>query len=120
MSWCGNDLSNVYDPEFVVDCIKYAEMDKRKLENYINDAKSRLQMLNAMKWENVVTIVYSKFNRVHYFVAAIRRAVEDPAICYFLPDHSRRFPGNEKKAAVEYAEELAKKLNAKLMKDGFE
>lgn len=119
MSWCAENLDRIWDPETVRDFIKYAERDKEKIDDYIFQAKQRLQLLQAMTWKTVVTIDKRKFDKVYYYVSVKKCAVDDALKHYYIHGYSKKFAGTERKAALEYAEKLANELGAEIERSGF-
>jgi hypothetical protein len=122
MTWrAPNNLDEVWNPSTIENYITWTEQDIEKAKRYINKAKERLELVKSIKWAPIVRLSRQKMNKVYYYVSLHYRAADDPkkTYCPFGSDYSKKFSGNERKAAIEYAEKLAVELGAEIERNGF-
>lgn len=122
MSWRPpNSLDDVWNPDTIQDYILWTEQDIENAQNYITEAKAKLEQIKSIEWKPVVEIYRQQLDKVNYYVSLHYRAADDPkkTYCPFGNDYSKKFIGKERKAAFEYAEKLAQELGAEIERSGF-
>jgi len=124
-------IVNNYNKNDLKWCLNRALEDIKYLENYINQVKKQITIVEKTKFKPVVIFERShnlyNGNRVEYFVKLEERpqieGIDDTQFrdkLYIPTDCHKRFEGGaKKKAAKEYAEELAEKYGAEIEMVGF-
>lgn len=105
------ELRRNFDRESVETCICLAERDLTDIQNYLKAAREQLQVIDATQFRKEVYFERRKIdNRVWYFVGlrVIPNVPGGERLSYPVIG-AKRFPGNERKIAWAYAEQLARK-----------
>jgi hypothetical protein len=115
------DLKRDYDAGSVRIQLELADQDIRAIISYAAAAKAQLEVIKNTKFRKVVYLGREHFTTRVEFYVGLRLIPDIPGgdRTHYPVLHSRRFKGNERKQAFEYADQLVKEHDAVLEKIGF-
>lgn len=119
------DIENVWDLDELRRYEKYALQDIEQIKKYIEDIYKQAQVAAVAEMRPEITVERSKNykGKVYIYISAKMRPVIDGVVSdkHYLYLHSdgKRFDGNQRKQALEYAANLGRKYNTAVTKIGF-